>query len=73
MASRNPNYRQFVLPDGYTDVGYVNFGPIERVNQCVASKHELREFDNSMYQSRSTDVIKICDTCKIVWHIDMSD
>lgn len=78
----NPNAGMFELPEGYTDLGFQNgWATIPpQVVECHRQLHEnwttdphTREFDNSMFQNRGTDVITICDTCKIVYHTDMSD
>ena len=72
MAERNPNAGRFVLPSGYTDLGmYAYKHP--RVVACGYAKHRTREFDNSLYKFRCTDLITICDECKWVYHVDMSD
>jgi hypothetical protein len=69
---RNPNYKKFILPEGYVDLGFAFVNP-PRVKACWEAKHKLEEFDNSLHLHRCTDVISICHECKIVWHIDMSD
>ena len=78
---RNPNAGKWKLPNGYKDLGWQKHaGNSEEVKQCCEKGHNdyrnekhQREFDNSLFQNRCTDVVKICDECKIVWHIDMSD
>lgn len=78
---RNPNAGKWKLPDGYKDLGWQKHsGNSQEVKQCCEKGHNdyrnekrQREFDNSLFQNRCTDVVKICDECKIVWHIDMSD
>ena len=78
---RNPNYNKFQLPKGYRDLGWQRHsGECDEIANCVKlghnkrkNKDHWREFDNSLYMHRCTDVIKICDACKIIWHIDMSD
>lgn len=78
---KNPKAGKFILPAGYKDLGWqLHRGNSEEIANCVKLGHNdhrnenhWREFDNSMYLNRCTDVITICDTCKIVWHIDMSD
>lgn len=76
MAVRpNPDYKKFKAPDGYKDIGWqltLENSPQE-FKDHYAQKHQSREFDNSMYMNRCTDVIRICDTCKMYWHTDMSD
>lgn len=72
-AERNPNCDKFVKPDGYTDLGWqIDPNRPERV-ACRNAKHRTREFDNSLFKFRCTDVITICDECKHVYHTDMSD
>ena len=81
MLHRNPNANKFQLPTGYKDLGWqLHSGNSQEVKQCCEKGHNdmrtephIREFDNSLYQYRCTDVIKICDECKIAWHTDMSD
>jgi len=81
QKQRNPNAGKFVLPAGYKDLGWQkNSRNSEEVKQCCEQGHNSRtaevrqrEFDNSLYQFRCTDVVTICDACKIVWHTDMSD
>ena len=78
---KNPNSGKFILPQGYKDLGWQRYsGNCIEIANCVSLGHHnfrnenhWREFDNSLYLQRCTDVIKICDTCKIVWHTDMSD
>jgi hypothetical protein len=77
---RNPNANKFILPKGYKDLGWQKHsGNCEEVKSCCDKGHNdmrnnehQREFDISLFQFRCTDVVKICDYCKIVWHIDMS-
>ena len=69
---RNPNAGKFVLPKGYTDVGWQMKG-IKATEACRAANHKTREFDNSLFRYRCTDVVTICDECKTVRHTDMSD
>lgn len=70
---RNPNANGFVKPSGYTDLGWQLNSTNENLKICRESNHKTREFDNSLYKYRCTDVITICDECKIVYHTDMSD
>ena len=71
---KNPNAGKFVLPDGYTDLGYqVSSRNNTTVAACRAAEHITREFDNSLYRYRCTDVITLCDECKTIRHTDMSD
>jgi len=69
----NPNAKKFVLPSGYRDIGWQLTLNNEDFKKCIKAKHVRKEFDNSLFQWRCTDVITICDTCKIAWHTDMSD
>jgi hypothetical protein len=73
MRERNPQYDKFLMPSGYADLGWQlsNDHPAEIT--CRAAGHKIREFDNSMFKFRCTDVITICDECKYVHHTDMSD
>ena len=74
----NPNANKFILPEGYRDIGWqVNLNNPDK-KKCYELGHtmkegEIREFDNSLFKWRCTDVIRICDICKIVDHNDMSD
>lgn len=71
---RNPNANKFVLPQGYKDLGWqLHSGNSEIVKEIYDNNLKVREFDNSLYMYRCTDVVKICDEKKVVWHIDMSD
>ena len=71
---RNPNANKFSLPKGYTDLGWqLHSGNNDQVKEAYEKGYKVREFDNSLYMHRCTDVVKICDELKIVWHIDMSD
>ncbi len=78
---RNPNAGKFQLPEGYRDLGWQLYsGNSEEVANCIKLGHNdmktekhWREFDNSLYLSRCTDVVTICDECKTVRHTDMSD
>lgn len=74
---KNPKYNTFKLPDGYRDLGWqLHPGNSPEVKNCCDLRHNnqhWREFDNSLYIHRCTNVITICDACKIVWHTDMSD
>jgi len=80
-TEKNPNASKFKLPDGYKDLGWQLYsGNCQEIANCVKLGHNdhrtdphWREFDNSLYRYRRTDNITICDECKIVWHIDMSD
>ena len=71
---RNPTANRFVSPAGYIDLGWqVHAGNCDKVAKCQELKHKIKEFDNSLYRFRCTDVITICDECKTVYHINMSD
>lgn len=71
---RNPNAGKWELPNGYTDIGWQkNFITGSPEKKCLDLGHKRREFDNSLFKYRCTDVVTICDECKIVWHTDMSD
>lgn len=77
----NPNHGKFVKPEGYTDIGWqMSLERNPEYKACYEKGHfdrtkpiHTREYDNSMYMNRGTDVITICDECKIIWHTDMSD
>jgi len=74
MAERNyDSVTNFSIP-GYADLGW-QLDP--RTNpellKCKAAGHKTREHDNSMYRFRATDIVRICDECKHIHHIDMSD
>lgn len=74
MFQPNPNANKWVLPDGYKDLGWQLIPENSpEMSECITLRHKKREFDNSRYKNRGTDIITICDECKIVWHIDMSD
>lgn len=74
QLQRNPNYNKFILPDGYRDIGWqLTLEGSPDFAKCIKSKHRAREFDNSLFINRCTDVIRICDECKIISHTDMSD
>ena len=80
ILQRNLQSGTWQLPEGYKDLGWqLNKDSNKEIANCIKlghcynAKHRWREFDNSYYLLRCTDVIKICDECKIVWHIDMSD
>ena len=75
---KNPNYNKFVLPEGYKDIGWQVGIENEYKKKCHESGHtikegQIREIDNSLFLWRCTDVVRICDICKIVDHTDMSD
>lgn len=81
MAIKNPEHDKWSLPEGYRDLGWqMHTGNSEEIKKCYEEGHHnyknpkhLREFDNSLFMNRSTDMIYICDECKIVWHVDSSD
>ena len=73
-AEHNPQANKWRHPDGYKNLGWQRHsGNSEEISKCHKLGHNRREFDNSLYKYRCTDIINICDECKIVWHIDMSD
>lgn len=46
-------------PEGYKDLGW-RFNRMDtEINCCYKLKHKLREFDNSLYLNRCTEVIYI--------------
>ena len=72
----NPDAGKFRLPEGYEDLGWQmhhQHPNWPNVHACLDAKHKRREFDNSTYKFRCTNVITICDECKQVFHTDMSD
>jgi hypothetical protein len=83
MLQKNPKYGTWKLPGGYRDLGWQRHSDnCDEIANCVELDHNnhtnflkrhWREFDNSLYLNRCTDIITICDKCKIVWHTDMSD
>lgn len=73
MAERNPNAAKFVKPDGFRDLGWQLAPSTPELVTCRTEKHRTREFDNSLFRFRCTDVVTICDDCKTVYHTDMSD
>lgn len=70
---RNPNANKFITPNTYKDLGYLFSNNNEAIVSCRSQKHHTKEFDNSLYKNRCTDVITICDECKYIYHTDMSD
>lgn len=73
-TERNPKHGKFEKPEGYNDLGWqLHSGNSEEVKRHIDEKHQSREYDNSLYMYRCTDVITICDQCKAIWHTDMSD
>ena len=75
---RNPNANKFVLTTDYKDIGWQISLDNEDKKKCHELGHSIKdgqmhEFDNSLFLWRCTDVITICDVCKIVYHTDMSD
>lgn len=61
----NPQAGTWKAPEGY------RLASVDERTLCHHKK--IREFDNSYYLNRCTDVIYICDECKIFWRVDMSD
>ena len=56
-----------------TNLGWqLDFNASE-LKKCREAGHIRREFDNSKYLYRCNDVVYICDQCKNVHHVDMSD
>lgn len=77
-AERNLDCGKWKLPDGYKDLGWqLHSGNSEEIKKCFENGHnaekKLRHFDNSLFRFKCTDYITICDECKIIWHVDMSD
>jgi hypothetical protein len=69
----NPNGKKFALPKGYTDLGWQFDFNAPELKKCREAGHTRRKFDNSQYLYRCNDVVYICDQCKNVYHVDMSD
>jgi hypothetical protein len=75
----NPNAGKFILPTGYLDLGWqITTASSPEKMLCWNLNHsrmtgEIKEFDNSSYMCRCTDVVTICSVCKIAYHTDMSD
>ena len=72
MITRNPNHVDHFAIEGYADLGWQLWDTPE-LNTCEAAGHKRRQVDNSLYLHRGTDVIYICDECKNLHHVDMSD
>lgn len=76
-TERNPKHGTFMKPDGYRDLGWqLRKESCPDYAKCVEAGHnrgKWREFDNSLFVCRGTDIITICDECKTIWHTDMSD
>ena len=76
-TQRNPQHGTFKLPEEYKDLGWqLHEDNNMEIAICAKVKHHAhnwRKFDNSLYLHRCTDIITICDECKIFWHTDMSD
>jgi len=53
--------------------GWLNSGTPDEWKRCHEQKHKHREYDNSYRVMRGTDIIYICDECRIVMHVDGSD
>jgi hypothetical protein len=73
MRERNPRGNTYRIPAGYNDLGWQLSIHNPQVQECHDSGHKRTEFDNSLFLYRCTDVISICDTCKNIYHTDMSD
>lgn len=69
----NPNANKFIPPDGYKNIGWQIRGTEPEVVLCRELKHKTKEFDNSNFMMRCTDIVTICDECKYFYHTDMSD
>ena len=73
---RNPKGETFQRPAGYTDLGWqlcTEHPAWPVVQACKEAGHKRKEFDNSLFRFRCTDVITICDECRYIYHTDMSD
>jgi hypothetical protein len=70
---RNPNANKFRPSEGFRDLGWQLHPDQDDVKKCHEAGHKTREFDNSLFRFRCTDVITICDQCKHYYHTDMSD
>lgn len=69
---RNPNCDRFPHPD-YRSLGWQLMPNHPELVKCKELGHKRKEFDNSLFLNRGTDVIYYCDQCKFQYHIDMSD
>ena len=70
----NPDYHTYIKPHGYKDLGWqLHIGNSDEVKKCHDMGHRRKQFDNSLYLNRCTEAIYICDECKNIYHIDMSD
>jgi len=74
QLQRNPNHGTFSIPAGFKDLGW-QLDPYKTPEKiaCREAGHKIKEFDNSLYLHRGTDIITICEECKYVHHTDMSD
>lgn len=71
---RNQNHNKFVLPEGYTNLGWQRHsGNCIEIKDALEKGYSIKSFDNSIYKCRCTDVVYIIDEAKIAWHVDMSD
>jgi len=60
--------------NNYKDLGWqLHFDNNAIVKQIHDQKLKVREYDNSLYCNRGTDIVYICDVLQVYWHIDMSD
>ena len=66
MAYNNKN-----IPEDYKDLGWEN--NIQNKDEYQNCKHDKREVNNSTFINRDTDIVTICDECKVLWHTDASD
>jgi len=73
MRQRNPKANTFRKPNGYKDLGWQLNPDRSELVECRQQGHKTKEFDNSLFMYRCTDVITICDECQHVYHTDMSD
>ena len=73
MFERNPKANTFSLPPGFKDLGWQLSWKDPVLVACREAGHKTREFDNSLYKCRCSDLITICDECKHVHHVDMTD
>jgi len=58
----------------YIDLGWqLHSSTSKELKHCEDQGHQRREYDNSIYCNRGTNIIYICDKCLNFFHIDMSD
>lgn len=63
----NPNHGKLDIQKDY-----VNLGQCQPFPHDAEDGHVVRQFDNSLYKNRGTDIILICDACKAIAHVDSS-